>query len=176
MHLCLILSRSSPSTGNGETATRQAYYDDIDSVNFYPVNVANSPEDALNNVLVTSQRSNSNGNFENCDTNNSACQYITQSSNHQLKFSQEDSTPKSLTGESYIVPSMNFTDVALHIYTENEEHNLDTEELEIQVDESSIASDSSDTHVKIIGKYETLQIPDENEQSYSYTTNNDYSQ
>lgn len=169
----LCLSRTSLAPRNRETATRQDHYDDIDTVNFNPVNVDNYLEDSRNNACAISQCENSNENLENCDTKNSDCQYITPCSIHQFKSSLKDNAPQSLTGESDIFPSRNLTDIDIHEDNENGEHDTHIEELEIQIDISSIESDNSDTIVKGIRKYETLQISDVNE--HSYTTYGDTS-
>lgn len=85
---------------------------------------------------------------------------------HQFKHCQENNALRSSSDESYLVPCRNYIDLDNDRITENEQQDTSIEETELNVEESSISSNNSETNIKIIRRYETLNVSDINDHCY----------
>ncbi|CAC5370255.1 DSCAM [Mytilus coruscus] len=131
--------RVTPLQRNEETSVIPGQYDEIDSMYYNPINNTISSQNQRNNAeLGIHQLSNRTDNFENDDTNSSSYQSITTCTVHQVKSSQENYSARSLTDESYLLPCR-----------------------------MSNLSDNSETNIKSIQRYETLNFSDIKENMYT---------
>lgn len=146
-------------TRNGETSTRLAHYDEIDSSYYNPQDTRNTAHQEIQQPL------NSNANRSNSETNTFSSH--TRYSVHQLQRRQEKDSPRSSSDNSYLVPCRSDINIDLESDNENECFASNTVIAEIHVqEESSVSSNSSETDIKGILKYEQLQLSHVNEHEY----------
>ncbi|CAC5370244.1 CNTN4 [Mytilus coruscus] len=159
------IERGSSSHRNEETSARQAHYDEINSMYYNPINNTISHRVTRNNHQQEI-RLPLNANLENNEANSSSSQIIPPCTLNQFKLSKKSNSPRSSSDESYLVPCRNYIDFDIEMVNENEQHRYIDTEPEINVDESSISSINSETNIKIIRRYKTLNVSDINEHCY----------
>ncbi|XP_076108963.1 uncharacterized protein LOC143076952 [Mytilus galloprovincialis] len=157
-------SRGTLACRNDESSSRPAHYDEIDSVYYNPVNSTVYHQAARNNVQNCSRQP-LNAPLEDSEPNNMSSRNV-HCAIHQFKHSQENNSLRSSFDESYLVPCRNYIDLDNVRITENEQQDTSIEETEINVEESSISSNNSETNIKIIRRYETLNLSDINDHCY----------
>ncbi|CAC5417059.1 unnamed protein product [Mytilus coruscus] len=157
-------SRGTLPRRNDETSTRPVHYDEIDSMYYNPINSTVSHQDTRNNTQNCILQP-LNANLEDWEANNISSRNV-HCAVHQFKPSQENNSLRSSSDESYLVPCRNYIDLDNVKITENEHHDISIEETAINVDELSISSNNSETNIKIIRRYETLNVSDINEHCY----------
>ncbi|CAG2188814.1 unnamed protein product [Mytilus edulis] len=143
---------------------RPAHYDEIDSMYYNSINATISHQASRNNVQ-DSTRQPLNVNLGDWQANNISNRNVL-CTVHQLKSSQENNSLRSSSDESYLVPCRNYIDLDNVKITENEHQDTSNEETAINLDESSISSNNSETNIKVIRRYETLNVSDIYEHCY----------
>lgn len=147
------------SSRNDETSTRLDHYDEITSSYYNPQAKRNNTQQEIHQPL------NSN---EHLETYSVSCKNITPKTIHQDSQCQENVSSRSSSEESYLAPCRSYvnTDLTNNTKYESPDRNIvlaDTPLLE----ELSVASDISETNMKGILKYESLQLSNTNEHAYN---------
>lgn len=158
-------NRVNPSRRNEETSVR-AHYDEINSIYDNPVNVTISQQSTSSTAPFENiQPSISNANFENneSDANKSSEIPISKGTVDQI-ISSQGNLSRSPTADSYVVPCGTNFDFE-NTFT-NANYDSNTDEPEIPVEESSTSSNNSETNIKFIRRYETLNVTDREEHYY----------
>lgn len=156
-------NRFNPARRNEEPSVR-AHYDEIHSIYDNPVNAIISQQSTSSIApLQNIQPSISNANFENnkSDVNNSSG--IIKGTVDQI-ISSQGNLSRSPTADSYVVPCGTNFDFE-NTFT-NANYDSNTEEPEIPIEESSTSSNNSETNIKCIRSYETLNVTDREKHYY----------
>lgn len=139
IHHNILIFRDIPSRRHEEVSVIPGHYDEIDSMYYNPINNLISSQNHRNIAeLGVQQLSNGTVNFENDDSNSSSYQSIAPCSLRQIESIQDKYSARSSTDESYLIPCR-----------------------------MSDLSDNSETNIKSIQRYETLNFPAKIENMYT---------
>lgn len=164
-HICIFGRKKSStrineiSSKHDETSTRLDHYDEITS-SFY------NPQASRNNTQHEIQQPlNSNRNLE---TYSVSCRNNTPKTVHQDAPCQDNGSSTSSSDESYLAPCRSYVNTDLTNNTKYEGHDRNIVLADIHLlEEMSVASDNSETNMKGILEYETLQLSNTNEHAYN---------
>ncbi|CAC5368508.1 unnamed protein product [Mytilus coruscus] len=163
MHLCKY--RGSSPHRNEEISTRPVHYDEINSMYYNPINAIGSQQ-AIRHVAQHEIQQPSIANVEDSAAHNWSNRKILPYAVHKFKPNEKNDSPRSSSDDSYPVPCRNYIELDIEKENENELQDMNTEEPEIDLDQSSDSSDNRKTNIKAIGRYEALKLCDMKEDSY----------
>lgn len=134
-----LFIRKTPSQRREEESVILGHYDEINSMYYNPINNTISSQNHRNIVeLGIQQLSNMTDNIERDDTESSSYQSIAPYTVRQVEYSQKNYSARSSTAESYLIPCR-----------------------------MSDMSDNSETNIKSVQRYETLNFSAKNENMYT---------
>lgn len=163
IHLCKYRGRSPHR--NEETSTRPVHYDEIDSMYYNPLNAIGSQPDT-SHVAQHEIQQPSIAYAEDSAAHNWTNRKILPYADHNFKPNMKNDSTRSSSDDSYLVPCRNYIELDIEKENENEFQDMNTEEPEINLDQSSDSSDNSETNIKAIGRYEALKLCDMKQHSY----------
>ncbi|CAG2254913.1 unnamed protein product [Mytilus edulis] len=128
-----------PSQRREEVSVMPGHYDEIESKYYNPIKNTISSQNHRNIAeLGLQQLSNMTGNIESDDTKSSSYQSIEPCTVRQVEYSQKNYSARSSLAESYLIPCR-----------------------------MSDMSDNSETNIKSVQRYETLNFSAKNENMYT---------
>ncbi|CAC5382936.1 unnamed protein product [Mytilus coruscus] len=163
-----VISRINFPQENETTCVRQrAHYDEIDSLYYNPMNNISRQAGILSQQPQTEQLE-IRPHLETMpfiiDLYHPTSQEIASDEDNSTNILQDNLSGRPSSEESYLVPCRKYIDLENIARNKLEENQRD--QLDINVEDISLASESSETNAKSVNKYETLLPLKTNEHSY----------